>query len=62
MQDSLQGLKMRNVVLECKDCGAILIVNPKDLWHRIRCTKCDSYNVVNLDEEFEQTEVVEEDK
>lgn len=53
---------MRNVVLECKDCGAILVVNSKDLWHRIRCTKCDSYNVVNLDEEFEQTEVVEEDK
>lgn len=53
---------MRNVVLECKDCGAILLVSPKDLWHPIRCTKCDSYNVVNLGEEFEQAEVVEEYK
>lgn len=53
---------MKSVVLECKDCGAILVLNPKDLWHHIRCTKCDSHNVVNLDEEFEQAEVVEEDK
>lgn len=52
----------KNVVLECKDCGSILVVNPKDLWHNIRCTICDSYNVVNLDEEFDQIEVVDEDK
>ena len=43
---------MYNIVLECKDCGSILVVNPKDLWHFIRCTKCGSSNVVNLDEEF----------
>lgn len=52
---------MYNVVLECKDCGAILVVNPKDLWHNIRCTHCDSYNVVNLDEEFDQIEVIDEE-
>lgn len=52
---------MKNVVLECKDCGAILVVNPKDLWHHIRCTHCDSYNVVNLDDVFDQTEIVEEE-
>lgn len=53
---------MKNVVLKCKDCGAILVVNPKDLWHYIRCTHCDSPNVVNLDDEFDQIEVVEENK
>ena len=53
---------MYNTVLECKDCGAILVVNPKDLWHFIRCTKCDSMNVVNLDEEFDQSEIIEDDK
>lgn len=37
-----------NIVLQCKECGAILVVNPKDLWHFIRCTKCDSTNVVNI--------------
>lgn len=52
---------MYNVVLECKDCGSILVVNPKDLWHFIRCTKCGSSNVVNLDEEFDQMEVVDEE-
>ena len=50
-----------HVVLQCKDCGSVLLVNKKDYWHFIRCTKCDSYNVVNLDEEFDQIEVVDED-
>ena len=50
-----------HIVLECKDCKAILVVNKKDFWHNIRCTICDSYNVVNLDEEFDQIEVVDED-
>lgn len=53
---------MYNTVLECKDCGAILVVAPKDLWHSIRCTKCDSMNVVNLGEEFDQSEIIDEDK
>lgn len=52
---------MYNVVLECKDCGSVLVINKKDFWHFIRCTHCDSYNVVNLDEEFDQIEVVDED-
>ena len=40
-----------NVVLQCKDCGAIMVVAPKDLWNFIRCTQCDSKNVVNITEE-----------
>lgn len=40
-----------NIVLQCMDCGAIMVVAPHDLWHFIRCTKCDSKNVVNITEE-----------
>ena len=40
-----------NTVLQCKCCGAIIVVAPKDLWHFIRCTKCESTNVVNIDDE-----------
>lgn len=53
---------MNNVVLKCQDCGTILVINTKDLWHYIKCTHCGSSNVVNLDDEFDQAEVVEEDK
>lgn len=50
-----------HIVLQCKNCGTILVINKKDYWHNIRCTHCDSYNVVNLDEEFDQIEVVDKD-
>ena len=40
-----------NIVLQCKECGAILVVAPQDLWHFIRCTQCDSQNVINIDDE-----------
>ena len=39
-----------NTVLKCKDCGTGMVVNTNDLWHFIRCTHCDSMNVVNMDE------------
>lgn len=50
-----------HIVLQCKDCGAVLVIDKKDYWHFIRCTKCDSYNVVNLDSVFDQIEVVDEE-
>ena len=45
-----------HIVLQCKNCKAVLVINKKDYWHFIRCTKCDSYNVVNLDNIFDQIE------
>ena len=42
--------KQVHTVLECKYCGTVMVVNTKDLWHFIRCTHCDSTNVVNMDE------------
>ena len=40
----------KHIVLKCEDCGAILVVNKKDYFHNIRCTRCDSTNILNIDE------------
>ena len=40
----------KHIVLQCKDCGSILVINKKDFFHHIRCTRCESTNVVNVDE------------
>ena len=40
----------KHIVLKCEDCGAILVVNKKDYFKNIRCTRCESTNVLNIDE------------
>ena len=40
----------KHVVLQCQSCGAILVINKKDYFHNIRCTRCDSTNILNIDE------------
>ena len=40
----------KHIVLQCKDCGAILVINKKDYFHNIRWIRCDSTNVLNIDE------------
>lgn len=40
----------KHIVLQCKSCGAVLVINKKDFWHHIRCTLCDSTNIANVDE------------
>ena len=40
----------KHIVLQCKDCGAVLVVNKMDYFKNIRCTRCDSTNVLNIDE------------
>ena len=40
----------KHIVLQCKDCGAVLVINKKDYWHHIRCTHCSSTNILNIDE------------
>lgn len=40
----------KHVVLQCKDCGDILVINKKDYFHNIRCTHYDSTNILNIDE------------
>ena len=40
----------KHIVLQCKDCGAILVINKMDYFKNIRCTRCDSTNLLNIDE------------
>ena len=40
----------KHIVLQCKDCGSVLVVNKKDYFKNIRCTRCDSTNLLNIDE------------
>lgn len=40
----------KHIVLKCEDCGAVLVVNKKDYFHNIRCTRCESTNLLNIDE------------
>ena len=40
----------KHIVLQCQSCGAILVINKKDYFKNIRCTRCDSTNVLNIDE------------
>lgn len=40
----------KHIVLKCEDCEAVLVVNKKDYFHNIRCTRCDSTNILNIDE------------
>ena len=40
----------KHIVLQCQNCGAVLVINKKDYWHNIRCTHCDSTNILNIDE------------
>ena len=40
----------KHIVLQCLQCGSVLVINKKDFFHHIRCTRCDSTNVVNVDE------------
>lgn len=40
----------KHIVLQCQNCGAVLVMNKKDYWHHIRCTHCDSTNILNIDE------------
>ena len=40
----------KHIVLQCKYCGAVLVMNRKDYFYNIRCTRCDSTNILNIDE------------
>lgn len=45
---------------KCMSCGAISVVLTKDLWKLRQCPKCESKDLVNLDEEFELAEVIKQ--
>ena len=53
---------MNASVFKCNCCGSIIVVNNKELWKLIKCTKCDSSNIINVDDVFDFTEVIGEDE
>lgn len=46
--------------MKCNRCGAISVVLTKELWKLGQCPKCESKNLVNLDDEFELSEIIGE--
>ena len=44
--------------MKCKSCGTISVVLTKDLWKLGQCPKCESRNLVNLDDEFSLVDVI----
>lgn len=49
---------MMNVsIMKCRDCGTVMVIATKELWKLQRCSKCDSCNIINLDDEFGLCEV-----
>lgn len=48
--------------MKCKNCGTISVVLTKDLWKLGQCPKCESENLVNLDDEFSLVDVIGDKK
>ncbi len=53
---------MNTTCIKCRDCGAIMVINTKELWKLQSCTKCESTNLVDLDSEFQNSEIIEENE
>lgn len=49
-------------VFKCKDCGAIMVIDVKDIWRLVKCPRCESKNIQNVDDVFDFTEVIGEDE
>ena len=48
--------------MKCKSCGTISVILIKDLWKLGQCPKCESKNLVNLDDEFSLVDVIGDKK
>lgn len=46
--------------MKCKSCGSISVALTKDLWKLRQCPKCESKNLVNLDDEFDLVDFIGE--
>lgn len=46
--------------MKCNRCGSISVVLTKELWKLGQCPKCESKNLVNLNEEFDLAEVIKQ--
>ena len=43
---------MNSKILKCKNCGAILVIQTKDLWKIGKCTVCESNKLEDFDKEL----------
>ena len=48
---------IETTILRCKDCGSVLVIPNKELFKITRCPACESGNIINLDEEFDEVEM-----
>ena len=53
---------MECTIVKCKDCGTVMVVNTNELWKLNKCTKCESKNISTIDDEFDFTEVVDNEQ
>ena len=44
--------------IKCNKCGSISVVLTKELWKLGQCPKCESKDLVNLNEEFDLVDVL----
>lgn len=44
--------------IKCNKCGSISVVLTKELWKLGQCPKCESKDLVNLNEGFDLSEIV----
>lgn len=47
------------ICMKCKDCGTISVIATKDLWKMSKCPRCESKNLVNFDDEFDLSEIID---
>lgn len=44
--------------IKCNKCGSISVVLTKELWKLGQCPKCESKDLVNLNEDFDLVDVL----
>lgn len=44
--------------MKCNRCGSISVVLTKELWKLGQCPKCESKDLVNLNEGFDLSEII----
>lgn len=44
--------------MKCNSCGSISVVLTKELWKLGQCPKCESKDLVNLDDEFDLVDII----
>ena len=44
--------------MKCNSCGSISVVLTKELWKLGQCPKCESKDLVNLDDEFNLVDII----